>query len=285
VPTFVKVTLAPFSDETDQVLGVAVLLSDISDTKAYERMKTMFISMVAHEIKAPIAAIQSYLNLIEDGLLDHDIAQIKSIASRCSDRSNALLTLVQDLLEITRQETLQERRVMEQIDVGTLVSRLIDFHKVTAAERRITIDLGASGSLRPLLADANDIERMLTNLLSNAIKYNHEGGRVWIRLGGTSSALRLEVEDTGFGMTADEVKRAGEEFFRVKKEKTRTITGTGLGLALVRRIVRSYHGTLEIESQPDKGSIFRVVLPWNGQEPAQEALGNHEDGGAGQTIH
>jgi signal transduction histidine kinase len=241
--------------------------------------------MVAHEIKAPIAAIQSYLNIIEDGLLDHDVAQIKNIASRCSNRSNALLTLVQDLLEITRQETLQERRVMAQIDVRALVSRTVEFHMATAAEHGVTIDLAESGSPQLLLADVNDIERVLTNLLSNAIKYNREGGCVRVRLGGTPASLRIEVEDTGYGMTTEEVKRIGEEFFRVKNDKTRTITGTGLGLALVKRIVKSYHGTLEVESQPDRGSTFRVILPWNSQAQAQEEMASHECGSARQTIH
>jgi two-component system phosphate regulon sensor histidine kinase PhoR len=272
-PTYVKVTLAPFADEAGRVLGVAVLLSDISDTKAYERMKTMFISMVAHEIKAPIAAIQSYLNIIEDGLLDHDIAQIKGIAGRCTDRSNALLTLVQDLLEITRQEAIQEKRIVERIDIQALVSKLVEFHRPQAAERNVTITISAADFLRPLLADVGDVERVLTNLLSNAIKYNRDGGRIWIRLDSTPSVLRIEVEDTGIGMKPEEVRRAGEEFFRVKNDKTRAITGTGLGLALVRRIVKSYHGNLEVESQPDQGSLFRILFPWNGQEDAAGSIG------------
>jgi two-component system phosphate regulon sensor histidine kinase PhoR len=269
VPTFVRVTLAPFCDEAGRVLGVLILLVDISETKEYERMKTRFISMVAHEIKAPIAAIQSYLNLIEDGLLDHDVSQIKSVATRCLDRSNALLTLVQDLLEITRQETIQERRVIERIDVGSLVGKLIDFHRTQAAERGISIMLASSGPARPLLVDASDIERIMTNLLSNAIKYNREGGQIRVRIDSQVAVLRIEVEDTGLGMRPEDVKRVGEEFFRVKNDSTRMITGTGLGLALVRRIVRSYHGNLEIESEPGKGSVFRILFPWNGQEHPQ----------------
>jgi signal transduction histidine kinase len=249
------------------VLGVLILLADISDTKAYERMKTRFISMVAHEIKAPIAAIQSYLNLIEDGLLDHDVAQIKGIATRCLDRSNALLTLIQDLLEITRQETIQEKRVIERIDVESLVGTLIEFHRPQADERRISLTFSSSGPVRPLLADASDIERIMTNLLSNAIKYNREGGQIRVHLDSMPAVLRIEVEDTGLGMRPEEVKRVGEEFFRVKNDRTRMITGTGLGLALVRRIVKSYHGNLEIESEPDKGSVFRILFPWDGQEP------------------
>lgn len=273
-PAYIKVTLAPFGDDARQVLGVVVLLSDISDTKAYERMKTMFISMVAHEIKAPIAAIQSYLNIIEDGLLDHDVTQIKGIATRCLDRSNALLTLVADLLEITRRETVQERRSVERIEIKGLVTKLVEFHRPQAAERRIDISLSLPDALPPLMADASDLERVLTNLLSNAIKYNREGGRIRFALESTPAVLRIEVEDSGIGMKPEEVQRIGEEFYRIKNEKTRAITGTGLGLSLVKRIVKSYQGTVEIESRPGEGSLFRILWPWNGQECPAAAPGH-----------
>jgi two-component system, OmpR family, phosphate regulon sensor histidine kinase PhoR len=268
-PAYVRVTLAPFRDENDKVLGVVVLLSDISDTKAYERMKTKFISMVAHEIKAPIAAIESYLNVIENGILDNNVARIREIAGRCLERSGALLALVQDLLEITRQEAVQRKRLIEKVDVLSLASKLVEFHRPQAAEHKIGIELclPASG-LKPLYADASEMERVLTNLLSNAIKYNREGGKIWVRLDATPSALHLEVEDTGIGLKPEEIKRIGEEFFRAKNDKTRTITGTGLGLALVKRIVKSYHGDLKIESQLDKGSIFRVLIPFGAADSA-----------------
>jgi signal transduction histidine kinase/FixJ family two-component response regulator len=264
--SYLKVTLAPFQDENGAVLGVVVLLSDISDTKAYERMKTMFISMVAHEVKAPIGAIQSYLNIIEDGLLDHDVAQIKGIAARCLDRSNALLSLVQDLLELTRQEAIQEKRLIEPVDVRAVTSKLVEFHRTQAMERGIRIELCFADKLPLLQADTSDVERMLTNLLSNAIKYNRDSGTIWVRLESNAAALKIEVEDTGIGMKPEDVRRIGEEFFRAKNEKTRAITGTGLGLALVKRIVKSCHGSLEIESQPDRGSRFRVLLPLGGNQ-------------------
>jgi|WetSurMetagenome_2_1015567.scaffolds.fasta_scaffold14150_3 two-component system, OmpR family, phosphate regulon sensor histidine kinase PhoR len=270
-PIYVRVTLAPFRDENNRLLGVAVLLADISETKAYERMKTMFISMVAHEIKAPIAAIESYLNIIENGILDHDVPRIKGIAARCLERSSALLAMVQDLLEITRQDAIQNNRVIDKLDVLELAKKLADFHRVPAAERNITIELSAHGALKPLMADAAEIERMLTNLLSNAIKYNRDGGKIWVRLDASASALRIEVEDNGIGMSPEDARRVGEEFFRVKDDKTRTITGTGLGLALVKRIVKSYYGSLEVESQPERGSLFRILIPLD--EPEQVAMG------------
>lgn len=261
-PVYLKVTLAPVRDEQERVLGVVVLLSDITDTKAYERMKTMFVSMVAHEIKAPIAAIESYLNVIESGILDQNVGRIREIASRCLERSGALLALVQDLLEITRREAVQRSRVIEKLNIHELVGKLVEFHRPQAADRKIRIEFTDSSDLKDFYADANDMEGVVTNLLSNAIKYNREGGNIWVRLSGSASVLKLEIEDTGIGMESEEVSRIGEEFFRAKNEATRSITGTGLGLALVKRIASSYQGVLEVESIPGKGSTFRVLLPF-----------------------
>jgi two-component system phosphate regulon sensor histidine kinase PhoR len=275
--TFVRVTLAPFRDEREQVLGVVVLLSDITDTKAYERMKNMFISMVAHEVKAPIAAIESYLNVIVDGLLDADPGRIKEIASRCLERSGALLALVQDLLEISRREAVQPHRLIEKLDVGKIAQSLVEFHRAQAAERNLTIDYSCPAELKPIFADAADVERVLTNLVSNAIKYNRPGGKIWVRVAASGSILRIEVEDTGIGMSPEEVKRAGEEFYRIKNAKTRTITGTGLGLSLVKRIVKSYHGELTIESRPDVGSTFRISLPLDAAENASAGSQFHAE--------
>jgi signal transduction histidine kinase len=225
---------------------------------------------VAHEIKAPIAAIESYLNIIGDGILDHDVPRIKGIASRCLERSSSLLAMVQDLLEITRKDAIQNHHVIDKLDVLELAKKLVDFHRAAAAERNIAIEMSAHGTPKPLLADAAEIERMLTNLLSNAIKYNRDGGKIWVRLDASASLLRIEVEDTGIGMKPEDAQRVGEEFFRVKDAKTRTITGTGLGLALVKRIVKSYHGSLEVESQPDRGSLFRILIPLD--EPEQAVI-------------
>jgi len=264
LPAALRVTLAPIRDEAQRFLGVVVLLSDISEAKEYERMKTRFISMVAHEIRAPIGAVESYLNLFESGTHLDDPAQIRAIARRCLDRTRALLALVGDLLEITRRDGPSVSKKIEKVDGARLLGDLIEFHRPSAAERGISIDLELRGDAHVIDADPGDVERMIGNLLSNAIKYNRDSGRVFVRLEGTPGQLRLEIRDTGIGMTPEETKRLGEEFYRVKKPETRAITGTGLGLSLVKKIVGSCHGTLEVESTPGEGSIFRILIPTGG---------------------
>ncbi len=268
LPLTLRTTLAPIRDEDGNFLGVVVLLSDISQAKEYERMKNRFISMVAHEIKAPIGAVESYLNLMEGGLLEREPGRIREVARRCLERTGALITLVGDLLEITRRDTVARTRTIERVDVAKLAAELVEFHAPVAAERKIELTLESPEEQALVWADAGDMERMLGNLLSNAIKYNREGGRVLVRLGKADGLLRLEVRDTGIGMDAGEVKRLGEEFFRAKNKQTRFITGTGLGIALVKKIVASYNGVLEVESSEGIGSTFRILLPAGQEEPA-----------------
>jgi len=260
-PAALRVTLAPIRDEAERFLGVVVLLSDISEAKEYERMKTRFISMVAHEIRSPIGAVESYLNLFEEGVGLENPQRVREIARRCLDRTSALLALVEDLLEITRRDVPSRKKKIENIDVRQLLRDMTEFHRSSAAVRNIALKLEVTGECNSIEADPGDIERMIGNLLSNAIKYNRDSGKVFVTLDGASDFLRIEVRDTGIGMTSEEMRRLGEEFYRIKNSQTRAITGTGLGLSLVRKIVATYNGTLEIDSRPGEGSVFRVLIP------------------------
>jgi two-component system, OmpR family, phosphate regulon sensor histidine kinase PhoR len=259
--SFCRATLAPVRDADGAVLGVVVLLADISDAKALERTKTLFVSMVAHEVKAPLGAVEGYLRLMLDGDLDDDRERRHQVVQRCLQRTEALLALVQDLLEITRRDDGSLKKRLAPVDLEGLVRELLQFHGAAATARNVALDLEvAPGTPRPL-GDRYDLERVVTNLLSNAIKYNREGGRVVVRVRAEGATAVLEVEDTGIGMNAEDQTQVGREFFRAKNAATRQITGTGLGLALTKRIVESHHGVLEVASEPGVGSTFRVLLP------------------------
>jgi signal transduction histidine kinase len=258
---YLRATLASTRDEQGKVLGVVVLLADITDVKALERMKSLFVSMVAHELKAPIGAVEGYLNLMLAGTLDKDEKRRKEIISRCLQRTGALIQLIQDLTEITRRDTERRERRVGPVDLCAVCRDVVDFQRPLADQRHVTVTLELDEATRPVHADRGDLERVVTNLLSNAVKYNREGGSATVRVKPSGDVVTLEVSDTGIGMTEEERRRLGEEFFRAKNAKTRTITGTGLGVALVKKIVHGYAGDLEVESTPDQGSTFRVLLP------------------------
>jgi two-component system, OmpR family, phosphate regulon sensor histidine kinase PhoR len=260
-PGYLRATLAPIRDERGLVLGVVVLLADITDAKAFERMKSLFVSMVAHELKAPLGAVEGYLNLLAAGGLDADPARRQEVINRCLQRTGALLELINDLTEMTRRDVGRHERRIEALDLAEVSRSIVEFHRNEAERQKVTLEMEVAPDLPRVFADRGDIERIATNFLSNAIKYNREGGRATLRLRRAAGLVVLEVEDTGIGMSGDERGSLGQDFFRAKNPKTRKVTGTGLGVALVKKIVESYQGALEVESVPDQGSTFRVLLP------------------------
>ncbi|HQP39133.1 MAG TPA: HAMP domain-containing sensor histidine kinase, partial [Polyangiaceae bacterium] len=230
-------------------------------------------SMVAHELKAPIGAVEGYLNLILSGALDTDQERLKKIVARCLERTGALLTLIQDLLEITRREAGRHERRIESLDMAALTSSLVEFHRNEIEQHGLRAELKVDEGVRAVSADRGDMDRVVTNLVSNAIKYNRKGGSITVHLSMLGDLLRLEVTDTGIGMTPEETRRLGEEFFRAKNPATRSITGTGLGVALVKKIVDSYNGALEVDSVLDQGTTFRVLLPTESRSGSVEQHG------------
>jgi two-component system, OmpR family, phosphate regulon sensor histidine kinase PhoR len=260
-PRFARATLAPIRDERGAIFGVAVLLADITKAKAFERMKSLFVSMVAHELKAPLGAVEGYLQLLRDGAFDSQPEKRDEVIGRCLARTGALIELIQDLLQITRPEITRRDRRIAPLDAVVVCKSAVEFHRDEARRRGIEIVTELPPTEVPVLIDKGDLERVLTNLLSNAIKYNRDGGRVTVRAFAGEGVATLEIRDTGVGMSIEEQKRLGEEFYRANNERTRHIPGTGLGIAVVKKTVESYGGALEVESSPGEGSAFRVVLP------------------------
>jgi signal transduction histidine kinase len=212
-------------------------------------------------LKAPIGAVESYLELIRMGAMDSDPSRIRSIAERCLVRTRSLLDLIRDLTEITRRDGGFVERRLQRIDAVAVTREIVEFHTAQASAQSIQMDFHAESGDPHLVVDRGDFERILTNLVSNAIKYNLPGGRVDVCVRASRGTIVLEVADTGVGMSAEDLARLGEEFFRAKNAHTRTVTGTGLGIALVKKVVDSYHGAFEVESTLGKGSTFRIVLP------------------------
>lgn len=265
-----RATLAPVRGEGGPPPGVVVLLGDVTVARAFERERAQFVSMVAHEVKAPLAAVESFLHLVLDGVLDQQPERRRQVLARCLERTGALVELVGDLLELTRAQSGSRERRVEEVDLGALAAELGAFHAELARGRGLTLSCQAEPDLPPVQADRRELERVVTNLLSNAIKYNREGGRVEVRVERRGAALALEVRDTGVGLSVAELARLGEEFFRAKNRRTRLVTGTGLGLSLVKKVVAGYRGVLEVESTPDVGSTFRVLLPLPGEAAGAE---------------
>ncbi len=228
---------------------------------AEERRKIRFefLTVLVHELKAPLAAVEGYLRLLQDDEQSADPDGRRRMVERSLTRLEGMRKLIYDLLDLTRIESGQKKRRLAQVDVAGIARKAIE--TVTPAGRVVglVVNLHAPSSLE-MLADAEEVEIIINNLLSNAVKYNRPGGKVDIRCERRDDEVVISVTDTGIGMTGEEIARLFGEFSRIRNAKTADIPGSGLGLSIVKRLADLYDGSVEVESEPDVGTTFTVTL-------------------------
>ena len=246
---------------TGEVLGSVAVLHDITRLKELERVKEQFVRMVAHELRAPIAAISQNLDAILVGAVAGDAARQEQMLRRCQDRAGELLSLIEDLLRMSAIDAGRVARKVEPVDVVQAVAETVELFRAQAEVRRISVTTRVAPDLAPVRADRSDLGLVLTNLLSNALKYNREDG--WVEVSATTSGSGLSVEVSDGGVGIPEALQAGifKEFYRVKTPETSRVTGTGLGLSIVKRLVEAHHGRVWLRSQYGSGSTFGFWLP------------------------
>ena len=228
---------------------------------AAEKRQVRFqaISVLAHELKAPLAAVEGYLEVIKDGVAAPGSAEFHDVIDRSIGRIGGMRKMILDLLDLTAIESGQKQRELADVDVRPVAERAIETARSAADERGIAIALHAPATV-PMVADAGELEIVLNNLLSNAVKYNREGGRADVTITEADGNVVFAVADTGIGLAPEEAAQLGGEFVRIKNPKTRMITGSGLGLSIVKKLAALYGGELAIASAPDVGSTFTVTL-------------------------
>jgi signal transduction histidine kinase len=234
------------------------------------RVRFEFISVLGHELKAPLAAIEGYLNIMRDHALGAEVAAYDPVVQRCLVRADGMRKLILDLLDLTRIESGQRRRELTRVDLGELARTALETIKPAAEARRIACCLQCEGP-PDMTADRSELEIILNNLVSNAVKYNRDGGRVAVRIAGDEQRVVLSVADTGIGLAPEEAARLFHDFVRIRNEQTRDILGSGLGLSVVKKLALLYGGEVGVTSAPGAGSTFSVTL----QREPRASTGEH----------
>jgi two-component system sensor histidine kinase/response regulator len=214
-----------------------------------------FISVLSHELKAPLNAIEGYLKLLQEDETPERMPMI----DRSLIRLDGMRKLIFDLLDLTRIESGQKARQFAEVDVASVARRTMELFATEAADRGITIKLATPEPVK-MVADTGELEIVLNNLVSNAVKYNREGGSVTITLERKDDATRIQVADTGIGLSPEESAKLFSEFVRIKNEDTFKILGSGLGLSTVRKLAGLYGGEASVKSEKGVGSTFTVTL-------------------------
>jgi len=255
------VNLSVVRDNNRQGLGVVSVLRDITELTEINQVKTQFVTMVTHELRAPLAAIEGYLTAYLQGLAGTDPQVSRQMLDRAKQRAHALLEMVNDLLEFSRLEAKTMVRKKELLDLSGIITSTVELLKGQGDPKGIQFQVDLPASLPLVEADRGEMEQLFTNLISNAIKYNVKRGKVMVSAKRSNHALNIRVADTGIGIAEEHLPHIFEEFYRVSGPETRYTTGTGLGLSIVKKIVESHFGRIEVESKVDKGTTFTVKLP------------------------
>ena len=258
---FVEATTSPVPAPDGSLAGVAIVIKNITELKKIEFLKSQFVSMVSHELKAPIAAVYGFLKLISDKSMHLTPDKQNEFIDRSIVRLDSLLKMVNDLLDISRMEMKTIQREIKELNLLEIIKNIIELFQLDIKKKNIEIRIDSSESVPPLSGDQDEITRLFTNLISNGIKYNKQNGSLLIKIEKIDDYIVTEIKDSGIGMKPVEKNKLFLEFYRIKNEFTKDISGTGLGLSIVKRIIDSYAGKIDVDSEFGTGTTFRVFLP------------------------
>jgi two-component system, OmpR family, sensor histidine kinase VicK len=264
----VALTVSPVLDRGGSVIGTSSIARDITERKQLEQMKDDFVGTVSHELRTPLTAIKGFIELVADGdvgPLTDSQQEFLQIASRNTDR---LGNLINDLLDVNRIEAEKLEIRDEPTDLNAVLGDVAGTFRAMAQAKGLAfqeeIDL-----LPLIMGDGPRLVQVFSNLVSNAIKYTPAGG-IGIRARTNANHINVEVYDSGIGLSSAEQAQLFTKFYRGQNAVVAESGGTGLGLVIAKAIVEKHHGTIRVESRPDRGTCFRVTLPVDPWVPSRQ---------------
>ena len=244
--------------------GVVLVMADITQLRQQEQLRREFVAQVSHELKTPLTSIQACADTLLEGALD-DASCNRTFVESILEQSERLQSLIQNMLRLAKLEAQAEVFQWDAVDVGAVIDECVEALRPLALQRDLEIRWTDKILAAQVHADREGVRTILSNLMVNAINYTPENGRVEVTAGIENEAAEVwfAVSDTGVGIAEEHQQRIFERFYRADKSRTRAGSqgGVGLGLAIVKQLVEAFHGKIEVDSQPERGSRFVVRLP------------------------
>jgi two-component system, sensor histidine kinase and response regulator len=225
-----------------------------------KKIRYQFLSVLSHELKAPLNALEGYLRMMQEKQQGEKIDDYAAAIDRSLQRIQGMRNLIMDLLDFTKIRLERKEEKIQEVDLEAVAQNAITAVQPYAIQVEVTINLDVR-SEAVVMADPDDMEIVFNNLLSNAVKYNKTGGKAEITIDTSDTDTIVIFSDTGIGIKEEDMETLFTEFGRIKTEKTKNITGSGLGLSIVRKVIELYKGNIKVESKPDIGTVFTVRLP------------------------
>ena len=254
-----QIIASPVCQQEDalDLVGAVILTLDVTEKEAQEQYRREFTANVSHELKTPLTSISGIAEIIRNGIVRSE--DIPHFAGKIYDESQRLITLIGDIIKLSR---LDENQVpMERESVDLLETARDVVQQLASVARKNGVTLVTNGSHGVVNGVRQVLGEMVYNLCENAVKYNRPGGRVWVDVRQAADHVELCVKDTGIGIPAAEQGRIFERFYRVDKSHSKAVGGTGLGLSIVKHGAALHHATIHVDSEPGEGTAITLTFP------------------------
>jgi len=236
-----------------------------------KEIRNQFLSVLSHELKLPLSAIEGYLRIMKDRMAGESIEAYDDMVNRSLERIKGMRLLISDLLDLTRIESENKNSNRKKINITDIALTSKEIVSPMAAQKNVNVVIDSDPAHIFFYGDREKIEIIFNNLISNAVKYNRDNGEVRCVLKEFQDNVTIAVSDTGIGISEEDIPCLFQEFVRIKNDKTRKISGSGLGLSITRKIVEDiYKGKISIKSVPEVGTVFLVELPMQSRDPGSD---------------
>jgi two-component system, OmpR family, phosphate regulon sensor histidine kinase PhoR len=246
--------------ESHEIIGIIIIIQDITEIKRLEKIRSDFVANVSHELKTPLTSIKGFVETLKAGAIeDHDTAiRFLSIIEDEADRLNRLIS---DILSLSLLENKKNKAIYEVINTADKIKEIVSLLQSQAASKNIDLNARVEADINKLMGDPDHFKQMLINIVDNAVKYTPEGGAIEVKAYNSGNDVIISVKDNGIGIPKEHISRLFERFYRVDPSRSRNVGGTGLGLAIVKHIIMQFDGKIEVHSQIDKGTEFILSIP------------------------
>lgn len=244
------------TSSTTEIIELTLTINSLAETLGtQEVLRKRLTADVAHELRTPLATLQSHLEAMIDGIWKADTERLKS----CHEETIRLSKMVGDIERLTKYEGENLVLCAQRFDISSMLKRIV--MNFEGPFRSKGVQLAFSPQVQLIEADEDKISQVFINLLSNALNYTNAGGSVLLDVSANSKTVEVSLTDTGMGMSAEDLPYIFERFYRTDKSRNRLTGGSGIGLAIAKAIVDAHHGSIRVQSELGKGSTFVVSLP------------------------
>ncbi|MGE4283649.1 MAG: two-component system histidine kinase PnpS [Clostridia bacterium] len=257
-----KILRSPIEAKTgnNNVIGMLIIIQDITNIRKLEQMRSDFVSNVTHELKTPLTSIKGFIDTLRGGAI-HDEEVSERFLDIIDIEAERLTTLIEDILELSEIETMKQDIRIQNYALNDIINEVVNVVSQSAEKKNIQIDCYIDSAISQIYVNKDRLKQMLINLVDNGIKYNNVGGNVEIRCKKFGKIVEFHISDNGIGISKEHLPRLFERFYRIDKGRSRNQGGTGLGLSIVKHIVNLYNGEIRVQSEIGKGTEFIIRLP------------------------